>query len=62
MKEINLPIGKMKICEHGDGHEPMDGVLYRRCKKCGKMYPILDKEYQKRKGDIGIAPDYKNLE
>lgn len=50
-------LGKMKSCALGGQHEPMDGVLYRRCKKCGNIYPVRDEEFIKRRGEVIVEAD-----
>ena len=47
-------LAKMHECAMGGEHEPMDGVLYRRCKKCGNLYAVPDEEYIKRKGRSAV--------
>lgn len=44
-------LAKMHECPHGEKHEPMEGVLYRRCKKCGNLYAVRDEMYIQETGE-----------
>jgi hypothetical protein len=44
-------LAKKDECQLGGHHEPIPGVLYRRCAKCGNIYVVRDDEYIKRRGE-----------
>ena len=48
----------MHECHHGGEHEPMEGVLYRRCNKCGNLYAIRDEQYLKERGESSVDNFY----